>query len=447
MAHLTSRSGYQALVERLNRFPQGAPPSELLYKILALLVDEREAALVAQLPIRPFPVAEAARRWKMGEAEAARVLDALASRAVLLDVEDDQGRRSYVLPPPMAGFFEFAMMRVRGDLDQKALSELFYQYLNVEDAFVRDLFATGETQLGRVFVDETALPATPSLEVMDYERATEVVATASHRAVGLCYCRHKMQHLDRACAAPMEICLTFNGPAESLARHGNARAIDQAEAMDLLQMARERRLVQFGENVRDRVGFICNCCGCCCEAMIAARRFGFLHPVHTTSWIAEVDDAQCNGCGKCVEACPVEAMAMVSANDPRHPKLKRAKLDDDLCLGCGVCVHTCVKGGLHLSPRAERVIPPETSAHRVVTMAIERGKLQHLLFDDRALTSHRAMAAILAVILRLPPLKQRLANRQLRSRYVETLLAAAKRKRGRVPAAPAAPPPAPGTLH
>ena len=190
MAHLTTRSGYQALVERLNRFPQGAPPSELLYKILALLVDEREAALVAQLPIRPFPVAEAARRWKLSEAEAARVLDALAYRAVLLDVEDEKGRRSYVLPPPMAGFFEFAMMRVRGDLDQKALSELFYQYLNVEDAFIRDLFATGETQLGRVFVDETALPATPTLQVLDWERASEVVETATHRAVGLCYCRH-----------------------------------------------------------------------------------------------------------------------------------------------------------------------------------------------------------------------------------------------------------------
>ncbi len=32
----------------------------------------------------------------------------------------------YVLPPPMAGFFEFSMMRVREDIDQKALSELFH---------------------------------------------------------------------------------------------------------------------------------------------------------------------------------------------------------------------------------------------------------------------------------------------------------------------------------
>jgi hypothetical protein len=55
-------------------------------------------------------------------------------------------------------------------------------------------------------------------------------------------------------------------------------------------------------------------------------------------------------------------------------------------------------------------------------MAIERGKLQHLIFDNRALWSHRAMAAVLGVILRLPPLAQSLASRQVKSRYLEYLL-------------------------
>ena len=39
----------------------------------------------------------------------------------------------------MAGFFEFSLMRVRADIDQQALSELFYQYLNMEEEFIRDL--------------------------------------------------------------------------------------------------------------------------------------------------------------------------------------------------------------------------------------------------------------------------------------------------------------------
>ena len=73
-----------------------------------------------------------------------------------MDVERD-GETGYTLPPPMAGFFEFSMMRVRGDVDQKVLGELFYQYLNVEEDFIKALFTDGETQLGRVFVHEPVL--------------------------------------------------------------------------------------------------------------------------------------------------------------------------------------------------------------------------------------------------------------------------------------------------
>jgi Na+-translocating ferredoxin:NAD+ oxidoreductase RNF subunit RnfB len=422
MSHLTVRSAYQDLAERINRFPQGAPPTDVLFAILKLLFSEREAGLVARLPIRPFSAEEAAARWQMPEAEARRALDALADRAILLDVVHRDGNRTYVLPPPMAGFFEFSMMRLRDDVDQRLLAELFYQYLNVEEAFIRDLFGKGETRLGRVFVNETAVPPEHSLRVLPYERASEVARTASAIGVGLCYCRHKMRHLGRACGAPESICLTFNSVASSLVRHGVARPIDTAECLDLLQQARDLRLVQFGENAREQVAFICNCCGCCCEALIAARRFGFLHPVHTTNFVLALDPAACNGCGKCVQACPVEALSLVSAHDPGAARRKAARLDEAACLGCGVCTGTCPKNCLRLEPRPERVITPLNSVHRVVLQAIERGQLQDLIFDNRALASHRAMAAIVGVILKLPPVKQALASRQVRSRYLEALI-------------------------
>jgi ferredoxin len=421
MAHRTARDGYHALVERLNRFPQGAPPSELLFRILEMLFSREEAELVARLPIKPFTVATAARVWKTTPADAERTLDRLAGRALLVDVEAN-GQRTFVLPPPMAGFFEFSMMRVRDDLDQKLLSELFYEYLNVEEEFIRALFTEGDTQLGRTFVNERALPADGSLVVLDSDRASRVVDTATCIGVGLCYCRHKMEHMDRACSAPMDICMTFNNVAASLTRHGHAREVDPSECHDLLQQARELGLVQFGENVRQKVSFICNCCGCCCEAMIAARRFGHLHPVHTTAYLPQVDPGECTGCGKCVNACPVEAMALVSANDPDRPKRRLASLDEELCLGCAVCVPACPDGHLQLVERGERVLTPLDSTHRTVVMAIERGRLQDLLFDDRTLWSHRAMAAVLGVILRLPPARRALASEQVRSHYLETMI-------------------------
>jgi hypothetical protein len=60
-------------------------------------------------------------------------------------------------------------------------------------------------------------------------------------------------------------------------------------------------------------------------------------------------------------------------------------------------------------------------------MAIERGTLQDLIFDNRVLRSHRALAAVLGVILRLPPVKQALASRQVKSRYLEALLVRTRR--------------------
>ncbi len=422
MAHQTLKENHRKLVERLNRFPQGAPPSDLLFQILRVLFTEEEAGRLSLLPIRPFTAAYAAVLWKLPEAASLDLLERLADRGMLLDLVQPDGTQTFVLPPPMAGFFEFSMMRVGNGYDQQLLAELFHQYLNVEEDFVRDLFTGGETQLGRAFVSEGVLPK-EALQVLDHERASEVIRTASHIGIGTCYCRHKMAHLGRACQAPLDICMTFNGTASSLIRHGVARRVEVAEGLDLLAQAVEGNLVQFGENVREQVAFICNCCGCCCEAMLAAKRFATLQPIATTNYLPEVTASDCNGCGTCVEVCPVEAMALVSAVDPHHRKHKRARLDESVCLGCGVCVRACTRKALRLRRRAGRVITPLNTAHRVVLMAIERGKLQNLVFDRQVRGHHRAMAAVLGVILKLPPLKQAMASRQLKSRYLERLLA------------------------
>jgi NAD-dependent dihydropyrimidine dehydrogenase PreA subunit len=403
MAHHTVKSGYMELVDRLNRFPQGAPPSELLYKILKMLYSEKEAELVSLLPIKPFTAEKASRVWGKDTSTSQKILDELCGRAILMDMEEN-GRRVYCLPPPMAGFFEFSLMRTRNDIDQKVLSELFFQYLNVEQDFIKELFLKGETKLGRVFVHEPALSKTNELQVLDYERATEVIQTASSIGISICYCRHKMSHVGRDCDAPKEICMTFNVVAASLIKHGFAKKVGVSECLELLSKAYEHNLVQFGDNVKEGVNFICNCCGCCCEAMIAAREFAIFHPVHTTNFIPHIQEAMCTGCRKCVTVCPVEAVTLVSANDPDHPKR--------------VCPADCIS----LQSREQRVVTPLNTAHRVVLMAIERGKLQHLIIDNQMSKSHRAMAAVLGVILNLPPLKQTMASRQMKSIYLDTLI-------------------------
>jgi ferredoxin len=46
---------------------------------------------------------------------------------------------------------------------------------------------------------------------------------------------------------------------------------------------------------------------------------------------AKVDKKKCNGCGKCVEICPVNAIKIVN---------EKAVISDD-CVECGVCVNQC----------------------------------------------------------------------------------------------------------
>ncbi|MBC2714749.1 MAG: 4Fe-4S binding protein [Desulfobacteraceae bacterium] len=101
---------------------------------------------------------------------------------------------------------------------------------------------------------------------------------------------------------------------------------------------------------------------------------------------------------------------------------KKAGLNKEICLGCGLCARACPENHIHVKPRPKRVVTPLNSTHRAVVMAVERGNLHDLIFDNRVLWSHRALAALLGVILRLPPLKQILASQQMKSRYLETLV-------------------------
>ena len=433
MSHIVGKNAYKSLEERLNKFPQGAPPSETLYKILKMMFTEKEAALVAQLPIKEFNVKTAAFIWKMNEAEAEGILDNLASKALILDLEcEADGEKKYLMAPPMAGFFEFALMRTGGNLDQKVLSQLLHQYLNVEGDFMKELFWGTETKMGRAFVQERVLNDENSIDILDYEKASHIIKNAKHISVSMCYCRHKAHHLGDECYAPMETCLSFDSVAYTLSKHNYGRKIDASEALDIVNRAYEYNLVQCGENVQKAPSFMCNCCKCHCEAFVSARKFGLLVPVNTTSYIPVVDTEKCIGCGKCNKVCPMDAITVSNNEIKLNPDLdlteenkitkKCAGVNKDICLGCGVCVKNCPVGAIKLERRKEQIITPVTTVHRVVLAAIEKGQLQNLIFDNSAYKSHKAMAAILAVILKLPPVHKLMASKQMKSVYLAKLL-------------------------
>jgi ferredoxin len=55
---------------------------------------------------------------------------------------------------------------------------------------------------------------------------------------------------------------------------------------------------------------------------------------------AEVTLSHCNGCGRCVEDCPYEAIRMVKRTDDL-PFPTQAQVNPSLCVSCGICAGAC----------------------------------------------------------------------------------------------------------
>jgi NAD-dependent dihydropyrimidine dehydrogenase PreA subunit len=274
------------------------------------------------------------------------------------------------------------------------------------------------------------LPQGDHVEILDWERATSIIQSASGVGVSLCPCRHQRSHLNEACDTPLETCLSFNYAAESLISNGRARRLAGAEGLRILEKCKGMGLAQTADNVQRKVAYICNCCGCCCGMIRALKTFNLPHAIVSSNWIMEIDSAKCKGCGRCAESCPLDAIHMTQSTEQSSTRL--AVRDETLCLGCGVCVSACTTGALLMKRRDRRVYTPETLFDQVAAMAIERGRLAGLIFHDPERLSHRAMRRILGMLEKSQPFKAAMAVAPLRSVFLSALVGGAKRVSGPV---------------
>jgi ferredoxin len=421
MAHTTVDPDlrYRNLQRRLDRMPQGAPDTPAFRAILRLLFTPEEAELAARMPTLCSRRA-LARAVGRSEADIDEAISRMARRGTVFDVEM-RGERWVMLAPVVVGFYETAFMHVGADTATPELVRLFDEYFHDIGAAGQTSIFRANVQVMRALVREEALADDPGVEVLDFERTSAILSSAATIAVATCPCRHHAQLAGRGCGNELRTCLSFNGSARSLVDAGLAEQISTTEAVDIVAKAKAAGMAQTADNVQRDIGFICNCCRCCCGFMNAVRTTGVEGGV-TSSWVAETDFANCRGCKKCFRRCPVEAISVID-NEGRGRRPFWSVVDPDKCIGCGVCTDVCRWEGRYLRPRRRRTFTPNSQLDKMVAMAIERGKLGDLLVDTLPGVGPRTLAHVLQALERTPPAAALRAIEPLRSVFLRGLLA------------------------
>jgi Pyruvate/2-oxoacid:ferredoxin oxidoreductase delta subunit len=414
MGHLVGKDLYRKLGKKIDGLTMRAPWNDTLYGILKELYTADEAELVVKMPYGFSNLEKIAQVTKIEMGKLKKLLDNLSEKGLLIDAERG-GQYWYIISPLVIGIFEFTMMRTRGELDYKEWARLFHEYFEDKKSFYHANFGHGEkiTPL-RALPYEDAVHEDAYVEILDFEKASEIIERSDKFGIGICSCRHEKLHAgEKKCDVPLETCSTFGNTNDYMIRHGFAKEVSRAEMHDNLNRSKEMGLVLCADNVQKDISFICHCCGCCCNVLLGISKFGYPGILLTSNFIARADKETCIDCGNCQEACPIDA---ITGNEDEG-----YTVDESICIGCGVCALNCDTESMKLVKREQRVIPPEDMFERVILQALERGNLQNLMFDNPQSVSHKFMRGFVGGFLKLPPVKKALMSDTLRSRFLNAM--------------------------
>jgi len=333
---------YERLAAALDGLANGFPRTEsnVELRILRHVFTPDEAEVVAALTGRPAVAAEVARRAALEPDHVAATLEGLAERGVIWTGRVD-GASGYRLAPFVVGFYESHMLETR----DAEFARLVEEYLCGGGAVG---IMSAQPAIHRVV---PARGATETEWVLPYDDVRALLGKASSFRVGTCVCRLQQDGLGtRRCDFPLEACLWFSF-AEST---DEASGISHEEALAVLDEAERVGLVHTVSNVASGIGYVCNCCGCCCGLLRGINEWGIEHSVAQANYFAEIDPLTCTACGTCEERCQVDAIAV---KDDGVRVVRR-----ESCIGCGLCVTGCPDEAARLRrmPEDEIVAPPAT---------------------------------------------------------------------------------------
>ena len=329
---------YEELADALDKLPNRFPrtPSNVEIPMLMKIFSEEEAAMAVKLNGQMEPVDEIADRLNVPVKEIRSNLMKMVKRG-LVWFDKEGGKPRFRLAPFVVGIYE------------SFLEELDHEFSHLFENYMLDGGAAGIMKADPSLTRVIPAKGTAKAEwILPYDDVIDIMNQAESFKVQDCICRKQKDFIHRDCDFPLKNCLSFSNSR----RGGSEGAISREEALKIIDDAEKLGLVHTVSNMREGVGYICNCCGCCCGILRTINEMGIENSVAYANYYAEVDEDDCTNCGECIERCQVYAIEEVNNS---------AFVIREKCIGCGLCVTGCDSDAVHLylKPENEIVHPPK----------------------------------------------------------------------------------------
>ena len=337
---------YEQLAEALNKLPNGFPrtSSNVEIRILKKIFSPEEASLANRLTGSKETVDVIAKRVGLSTEETELRLVKMAKRGLLWSSREG-GKLLFRLAPFVVGIYESQ----RENMDHE-LAHLVEDYLANGGAAG---IMKPQPALHRVV---PAQKAVKSEWILPYDDVKAILLNSKTFRLSDCICRVQQDFVGRRCDFPLRTCLSFS----SAERSPSEDDISKEEALAFLDKAEEIGLVHTVSNVMKGLGYVCNCCGCCCGILRGITDWGIENSVAHANYYAVINADECLNCGICRKRCQVHAIS---------EKDGVSVVDRKKCIGCGLCGTGCPNGVARLEkkPESEIVSPPtdfETWEHQ-----------------------------------------------------------------------------------
>jgi ferredoxin len=339
---MTETSPYERLAAVLDKIPNGFPAVEdgTHLRILEWIFTPEEADLTSKLRLSGETAEEIAQRLNRSKDETEQLLEIMRKKGQLNSwVSKSAGARKYGIKPFVVGIYEDQLNRM-----DEELAQLLEAYL---DKGFRKTSSVEPVIFQVLPVNKTI---STELEIHPYQKAEELIESASSWGIRECICKKQKALIGEPCSYPTTVCIAFVPKAENYFDDDEITTpITKEEALGYLKEAEDAGLVHCTYNVQAGHTYICNCCTCCCGVLRGVESLENPRQFIKTDFVMSVDPEFCTGCGTCLDRCQFNALSIPD---------DLCVVDPSRCIGCGVCAMVCPESAMEITRTETSEKPP-----------------------------------------------------------------------------------------